>query len=303
MRTTIWMLLMGWGCSSSDTQDKDNDTSSDTAASTTGMTSSSTIDWSTHPILTGDLKIVAHRGGALEGPENTLDALRISSGSGAHMFEIDVWSTADDVLVLMHDDTVDRTTDGMGAVRNFTYSEISELDAGYMFTLDEGKTFPFRDQGVVVPTLAEVLAEFSDKLFSIEIKQQSPSIVDDVIELIDTYDMRDQVVIGAFEDEVLLEVREAAPDILTTFGVLEGMTLYFLPDFQEADYVPPTYYFAAPLEYEGLTLDASKVEKCHRLGITLHVWTINEVEEMQTVIDWGVDGIITDVPSTLSGML
>jgi glycerophosphoryl diester phosphodiesterase len=303
MRTTIWMFLMGWGCTSSDSPDKDKGTSSDTAASTTGMTSPSTVDWSTHPILTGDLKIVAHRGGSFEGPENTLDALRISSGSGAHMFEIDVWSTADDVLVLMHDDMVDRTTNGTGVVRNLTYSEISELDAGYMFTLDGGKTFPFRDQGVVVPTLAEVLAEFSDKLFSIEIKQQSPSIVDDVVALIDSFDMRDQVVIGAFEDEVLLEVREAAPDILTTFGVLEGMTLYFLPDFQEADYVPPTYYFAAPLEYEGLTLDMSKVEKCHRLGITLHVWTINEVEEMQTVIDWGVDGIITDLPSTLSGML
>ena len=302
MRTMCFWALWALGCSSDAPSDDKTDT--DTAASLTTGTDATppSVDWSNHPILTGDLKVVAHRGGGLEAPENTLEALR-ASAPHTDMFEIDVWSTSDDVLVLMHDDTVDRTTDGTGAVRNFTYSEIAELDAGYHFTPDGGKTYPHRGQGVMVPALVEVLTEFSDKLFSIEIKQQSPSIVEDVIDLIDAYDMRDQVVIGAFEDEVLLEVREAAPDILTTFGVLEGMELYFLPEFQEAEYEPPTRYFAAPLEYEGLTLDASKVEKCHRLGITLHVWTLNEVEDMQTVIDWGVDGIITDVPTTLSELL
>lgn len=302
MRTLCFCALWAMGCSSDAPPEDKTDTAATSSQSTTANGASPTIDWSTHPILTGDFKVVAHRGGALVAPENTLEAMR-ASAPHADMFEIDIWSTSDDVLVLMHDDTVDRTTDGTGAVRNFTYSEIAELDAGYHFTLDEGKTYPYRGQGVMVPALAEVLTEFSDKLFSIEIKQQSPSIVEDVIALIDAYDMRDQVVIGAFEDEVLLEVRSAAPDILTTFGVLEGMELYFLPEFQEAEYEPPTRYFAAPLEYEGLTLDASKVEKCHRLGITLHVWTLNEVEEMQTVIDWNVDGVITDVPATLRDLL
>lgn len=299
MRLGIFTLaLFATACGPGEEKASNTDTTDSAATTTTTST-----PWGSHPILSGGFKNVAHRGGGLLGPENTMTACDIAQTVGAEMLELDVWSTSDGVLVLMHDDTVDRTTDGMGAIKAMTYDEVQALDAGHWFTTDGGKTYPHRGTGVRVPALRDVLESYPDMLFSLEIKQQSPPIIDPLIAVLDETGMRDRVVVGAFDDAVLYDFRQAAPDIPTSLGYIEGMNLYLLPENQEASYEAPAPYFAAPLEYQGLTLEEPDVAKTERVGLTMHVWTINSAKDMDMLLDWGVSGIITDDPALLQERL
>ena len=116
--------------------------------------------------------VFAHRGGGGLFPENTLEAFKYSAEMGVDVLELDIHSTADGKLVVMHDATVDRTTDGNGRVNELTFDQLKKLDAGYKFTNDGGKTFPFRGKNITVPTLDEVFSAFPAMTFNIEPKQQ-----------------------------------------------------------------------------------------------------------------------------------
>lgn len=294
------LLLLALAACTSTADDATGDTDVDTDETDVDTDAD---PFANHPILTQRILNVAHRGGALIAPEETMVAFEAAVEAGANMLEIDVWSTSDGALVLLHDALVDRTTDGTGNVRDFTLADLQALDAGYTYTEDDGATFPWRGMGVKVPTLESVFDAFPDMLYSVEIKQSSPPIIDDVLAMIDAKGLHDKVVVGAFEDNIVRAVRAADPTILTTLGVLEGLELYGLPPEGEATYTAPSPYFAAPLSYAGIVLAASDIEKAHRLGVTLHVWTINDPSEMDTVLDWGVDGVITDDPVTLQAKL
>jgi glycerophosphoryl diester phosphodiesterase len=198
---------------------------------------------------------------------------------------------------------VDRTTDGAGAVKTMTFDELRALDAGYPFTQDGGATYPYRGTGVQVPTLEEVLAAHPDMLFNIEIKQQSPSIVDETVATIEAAGLADRVILGSFYDGVTREIREVAPDILTVMGTLEGMELYNLAEVYEDTYQAPTPLFAAPVEFSGLVMTEDLVAKANRVGVHIHAWTVNDRAEMEAVFDMGAEGIITDDPVTLADVI
>lgn len=156
---------------------------------------------------------MAHQGGAGLAPSNTIVAFRNALKVGADGLELDVHATKDGEVVVTHDDTVDRTTDGTGAVKDFTLAELKKLDAGYRFTPDNGQTYPYRGQGITIPTLREVLAEFPDQRINIEIKQSEPPIESKVLEVIDEMGMRDMVLVVSFDDAVMKWFREMAGDI------------------------------------------------------------------------------------------
>ena len=124
----------------------------------------------------GDHKhlVLAHQGGEGEWPSNTLFAFQNAADAGADVLDTDMHMTKDGVLVFMHDETFDRTTDGHGAIRDLTLAEIKHLDAAYSFSTDDGQTFPYRGQGITVPTLEELFQAYPDKRFGIEIKQTDP---------------------------------------------------------------------------------------------------------------------------------
>ena len=252
-----------------------------------------------HPIIEADFMNVAHRGGGMLAPEMTMEAMDNAVAVGADMLEVDVWSTSDGVLILMHDDTVDRTTDGTGAVVNLTWDEISQLDAAYHYSEDGGTTFPLRGTGITVPRLEDVLAAYPDIPMSIEVKQQAPSIVDPLLALMDQYGPTDRFVVGSFEPTPLNDIRAQRPEILTSMSATDGLSFFYN---QDPAYVPPTYYLAAPTSLGDIVLDASVIDRAHDLGIVVHVWTINDPTEMTELIGWGADGIITDDPATLEGL-
>lgn len=245
---------------------------------------------------------IAHRGGGLLAPEETLVAYENAVAVGADALECDTHATSDGVVVCMHDAEVDRTTDGTGAIRELTFEALRALDAGYWFTPDGGQSYPWRGAGLVVPSLAEVLAAFPDLRFSVEIKQREPSIVDAVIAAIDENGGRPRVVGGSFDDATAAALRTAAPDLETAFALFE--TLLFVENADDDDYVPPARFLQSPMHIgETLLVDASFVARAHALRLKVHPWTVNDPAELEELIAFGVDGIFTDDPARLAQLV
>lgn len=241
----------------------------------------------------------AHRGGGKLRPEETLPAYENAAALGAHVLEADVHTSADGEVVCMHDATVDRTTNGSGAIHDKTLAELKQLDAGYHFSTDGGASFPWRNKGVTIPTLGEVLDAHPDAWWTIELKQLSPSIVDPVIALLDQKGATTRTVLVSFSDDVVQEIREKRPDILTGMGVGEMLALNALSDETEQDYEPPTRIVQPPAS----AVNAELMARAERLGLRIHVWTVNDRPEMEALLDIGVHGIMTDDPALLGQVL
>lgn len=243
---------------------------------------------------------IAHRGGRAIRPEHTLVAYEHALRVGADVLELDVHATSDGVLVVMHDDTIDRTTNGIGAIQDLTFEEIRSYDAGFRFTEDGGETFPFRGQGLVVPTLAEVFEAFPDAPYVVEVKQESPSIIDAFVALCREHGVVDQMIGAAFSDQVLIELREAAPEMATSMALVEVAAFWGLPPEDEATYEPPGEFLQVPTTFQGIdVLIPSFLERAERFNLKIHVWTINDAEQMGELVELGVNGIITDHPDRL----
>lgn len=248
---------------------------------------------------------MAHQGGDGLRPGNTLAAFENAVALGVDVLEMDIHSTKDGEIVVMHDNTVDRTTNGTGPIQSFTLGELKELDAGYHWTEDEGKSYPFRGQGIAVPTLREVFRQFPDMPMNIEIKQSEPSLAEPLCQLIRAHGMKEKVLIASFKAVAIKEFRRACPEIMTTtveneVRLLYGLSMVYLGRI----YPPPAEALQVP-EYEGNIHVVKKrfVEAAHRRNMEVHVWTVNEINDMQRMLDVGVDGIITDYPDRLLDLL
>lgn len=240
---------------------------------------------------------IAHRGGARLAPEHTLVAYRNGLDVGADVIELDLHATADGVVVAMHDETVDRTTDGRGLIKEMTFAELRRLDAGYRFTRDGGQTYPWRGKGLTVPTLDEALALLGDTPLSVEFKQRTPSIVDATLVSFSRRGLAD-VVFAAFPPEPMDELRARAPDALSSFTARELAQFSFVADEQLPTYQPPCSYIQPPAEL----VDSAFLAKAHALGLKVHAWTINQRDEMCRLRQLGVDGLFSDDPLTLAAV-
>ena len=161
-----------------------------------------------HPYFSGPTPVIlGHRGAAGVRPENTLISFKEAIKEGADILESDLHLTADGEVVLMHDPNVDRTTNGHGPISNMTLQEVKALDAGYCFTTDEGGTYPFRGQGVRVPTLAEFLSTFPDKRVNFEIKDEKQELVEKVVDLIAAAGREESILLTAEKDETMKKLR------------------------------------------------------------------------------------------------
>lgn len=215
------------------------------------------------------------------------------------VFELDVHATRDGEVVVLHDPTLDRTTDGAGPVAAVTFAELARLDAGHRFSPDDGRTFPFRGQSIRVPRLAELLAEFPDTPLNIEIKCEGAAILDAVVRMVRA--ARSRIVLAAEHDVIMQAIRAAAPDLPTScatgevaafIGALQNGTPPTLPDGAVALQIPPTFG-------DVTLVDAASVAAAHALGAEVHVWTINDPAEARRLLALGCDGIISDVPHVM----
>ncbi len=257
-----------------------------------------------NPLLGERQLNIAHRGGNILAPEQTLEAWHSALDVGADILEMDLQETSDGVLVLLHDGRVNRTTDGSGRINEMTYAEAAALDAGYNHTTDGGATYPFRGKGVKIPTLREVFDEFSDQYMVIEIKQEDPSIVDAFDQVLTEMNMRDRVVVASFDAATIAEFRRAAPDVRTAFALDEVVEFFFLSPEAESEYTPRAQFLQVPPRFEGLeVLTPEFIARATKFGLKIHVWDVFGAEQMQQIVDLGVDGLMVDDPETLAGIL
>lgn len=255
-----------------------------------------------HAVLRGAPLLIAHRGGAGLAPENTLAAFRQGADAwGADMTELDVHGSADGACVVIHDPTVDRTTDGAGAVADLTLAELQRLDAGYRFTRDGGRTFPFRDRGVRIPTLDEVLRALPDMRFTIEVKDGRAQ--DDLFATLERHAAWARVIVAGMYDRDRTQfarhrgARSPSTEQMRRWYVAFrlGVGRWFRLG---ADVVQ------MPEHHEGGRLLTERlVRTLARQHVPVHVWTVNDEEDMHRLLDWGVEGIITDRPDRLGQVL
>ena len=249
--------------------------------------------------------VFAHRGGGGLYPENTLEAFEYSAKMGVDVLELDVHATADGTLVVLHDATIDRTTDGNGRVSEMTLDAVKKLDAGYKFSKDGGQTFPFRSKGITIPTLREVFEAFPGITFNIEPKQETPSIIKPLCALIRERKEIDRVIVGSFRQAVIDEFRLECPEVATSASPSEvSQFLALSKTGLDQSYSPPMQALQIPENLGALNVVSKDfVEAAHRRNLKVHVWTINETEDMQRLIELGVDGIMTDYPDRLLNVL
>jgi len=248
---------------------------------------------------------IAHRGASGLAPENTLVAFKKALELGADVLELDVHTTKDGEVVVIHDERVDRTTNGTGAVKELTLTSLKRLDAGYYFTLDGGKTYPYRGQGITIPTLKEVFTEFPDYRINIEIKQLDPPIELKVLELIEEAGMVDKVLVVSRYYEVMKRFRALDGDTAT--GASESELRDFMVCLKlkvVPFYTPKADAFQVPEWHDKYHIVTQAFLKAaHSKNIKVHVWTVNDEDSMRRLLEIGVDGIITDYPDRLNKVL
>ena len=242
--------------------------------------------------------VYAHRGGAKLRPENTLASFDNGLALGADGLELDVRLSKDGQVVVHHDAALDRTTNATGPVADRTAAELAMVDAGYRFQPDDGAaTFPFRSMGIGIPTLATVFERYPGVPLIIELKLASAELARRTLELATAAGALDRIAIGSFSGEALRAARELAPRVRTGAGREETRWALYRswvgwplgrPCYQE---------FQVP-ERSGRTTVVSRrfVEHAHRAGVAVKVWTVDEEADMHRLLDWGVDGLISDRP-------
>jgi glycerophosphoryl diester phosphodiesterase len=231
------------------------------------------------------VKIVAHRGNSSAAPENTMAAFKSALDAGIRLVELDVHLSGDGQVIVMHDADVRRTTNGSGSLGNMTLAEIKELDAGTWFSPQFA--------GEKVPTLREVLNLIRGRAgVYIEIKDEDKILADKVLKLLADTGMSENAVIISFIEKSLARVKELAPEQITSL-------LSCNPDIIER---------AIELNTDGISpahgiVDRQFVEKAHKAGFFVAVWTVDEPEDLQRMLEAGVDTITSNKPETIKALL
>lgn len=225
--------------------------------------------------------VIAHRGASAYAPENTIAAFSRAVDDGADAIELDARLSKDDVIVVMHDDTIDRTTDGNGRVRNYTFDELKQFDAGASFS----PAFT----GERVPSLERILEKFGKTiLINIEITDYSSpwtNLPERVIQLVEDFDLTQQVLLSSFNPIVLMKSRRINRNIKTGL-LIHGRESSFVRNLMMR-FVPHDFFHPN----ESL-VKSSRAGK----GTKINVWTVNNEVRMRELLTMGIAGIITDVP-------
>jgi glycerophosphoryl diester phosphodiesterase len=294
------------------------------AANADGLTAN---PWPARRILN-----IAHQGGEIEAPSNTLFAFKTAVEKGSDVVELDVHATADRELVVVHDATVDRTTDGQGRVDAMTLEQIKALDAAHWFVPRCGtchglppsryayrgfatgdrpiprRLAAFEPNDFRIPTLREVLEEFPEVLINIEIKATAPETApyeEELAALLREFDRTTDTIVVSFMDHAVERFKVFAPEVSTAPGT--GQTGAFWASSQgPLPGAPNPRYHAlqVPIEFNGLRVVTEDfVSDAHANGFAVHVWTINDRATMEWLLDIGADGIMTDRPTLLEKVL
>ena len=252
--------------------------------------------------------VIAHQGGDGIWPGNTMFAFERAVEIGSDVLEMDAHITKDGEIVLMHDETVEGTTNGNGLIEDLTLAQLKELDAAYEWSNDGGDTFPYRGLGIQVPTLDEVFTAFPQMRYVIEIKLTENPIDKPLCDLIRQFNMQNKVLIASFHDEAMQNFREVCPEVATSASRTEVRNLVLLGKVFLSGFIVPEYQSVQPpfdpSESLGITILTPRfIREAHAKNIKVEPWTVDDPELMKQYIEWGVDGIITDRPDLMLDLL
>ncbi|WP_439886321.1 glycerophosphodiester phosphodiesterase [Pseudomonas sp. MBLB4123] len=242
--------------------------------------------------------VIAHRGGKGLWPENSLFAFERASALGVDMLEMDLHLSSDGELVVIHDSTLERTTDGQGPVAAQSLAQLQALDAGYRWTADGGESHPYRGQGIRIPSFAEVLERFPDKPKVVEIKVPDVGMEAQLCAMLQAHGQRDLVLVGSFYERSLQLFREHCPGVATSAGPGSVRLLVALDWLGLGGVLSPSYQaLQIPERHSGLPIaSASLLHTARERGLNVQLWTINEQPAMRRLLDMGAQGLITDYP-------
>jgi glycerophosphoryl diester phosphodiesterase len=237
--------------------------------------------------------IIAHRGASGRAPENTMRAFELALEEGADALELDVHATADGIPVVMHDPTLDRTTNATGVIAALPFERLREVDAGYRFTDDRGRTFPWRGQGVRIPTLAEVLTTFASVPTVVEIKSALAS--EAVERTVRELGAADRCLLMSFDARALDRFR--APSWLTGATSEEAARLLSSALFRRPHGEVRYRALSVPERWRGLPVPLGVLSSAaRRLGRPVHVWVVNSPAHAVGLWRRGVAGVVTNYP-------
>jgi glycerophosphoryl diester phosphodiesterase len=252
-------------------------------------------------------EVIAHRGGDGEWPGETIGAYEHARGLGVDVIEMDIYLTGDQQLVLMHDQSVKKTTDGTGPVESYTCDQIQSLNAGYNWERDGD--FPYRQplsdlspelqRTLRVPKLSDVLEQFGDMRMIIEMKPAFASPAAKLWEMLQKYKMTEKVLVASFSDKFIDEFRELSQGQVATSVSIEEFGQFVLGFHGfEKDSAKPCL-----IDAPHWLLTEHLVNRIKDQAYAVHAWTVNDAEDMARMRDLGVDGVITDYPTTLLDIL
>ena len=262
----------------------------------------------------------AHQGGALEAPSTTLYAMRRAVHEHhADALELDVHRSADGVLVVCHDTTVDRTTPSTGAIHDLTLHELRRLDNAHWWSpghdaivglADAAYALRGRfpdDASLGIATLEEVLVEFPDVFLNFDIKEVRPHRYEaDLADRLRAHGRSTDVIVASFHDDALRAFSAYAPEIHVSLGPDDTFAFYdaVTNGSPHRALAPSQVALQIPASFEGIdVVTPTFVDAAHRHGLAVHVWTIDDELEMRQLLAMGVDAIMTDRPSVLAAVL
>jgi len=232
-------------------------------------------------------------------PENTAVAFAGAVDLGYRYIETDVRITRDGVVVVFHDDTLDRTTNGKGPVKDWLFEDIRHLDAGWWFDRDAG--FPQRGGEAVVSSLDETFERFPEVRFNIDLK--GPGMEWPVADVIRRHGRETSVMVGSFKGRRIGKFRRVTGGaVATSAGPAAALSLYSASRIGKTVSTAASA-FQVPFDYWGINIDEKFVAAAHRCGAHVHCWTVNEAADMHRLLDVGVDGIVTDRPDILNEVI
>ena len=242
----------------------------------------------------------AHRGSRVLWPENTMHAFAGAvEGLGYHYLEIDVRLTSDHVPVVFHDAKLNRTTSGTGKVVERTLTELQSVDAAYYF--DAENDYPLRGTGVGVATLEELYATWPDVRLNIDLK--GPGEEWAVAEVIRAFDAEHRTLIGSFNDRRIARFRRITRGRVAVSAGPTASAAMYVASRAGRTIRRQVQAYQLPFDYRGTRIDDKLIDAVHRAGAHIHLWTVNEPDDMRRFIDMGVDGIVTDRPDLLNQVM
>lgn len=250
--------------------------------------------------------LIAHRGGAALAPENTFAAFDRAVALGAVCLELDVRLTADGAVVVFHDEGTARITGQAGSVETRTLTELGALDAGFSFSADGGRSFPFRGRGLRIPRLDELLVRHPRMRLNIEAKAGDPALARALVEAIRRAGAVDRVCVGSEDDRQGERLRRLLPEACHFLprGPARRHVLSALAGV--GDLLCPRGWDCAeiPLRAGPLPVAAARViRRLQGRGLAVFVWTVDAEADMARLLDAGVDGVMTDRPDRLAELL